>query len=242
MTKSVKTARKIKTKPKLKSVKSNKITEKQVIKFLTDNPAVLDQHPEVISQLSVTHETGGAVSLVERQIKNLRTENQLLKDKLSDLVQIARDNEELNQRFHRLSLELMASEQLHDILAMTRDQVQTFFYTDYVGFYFHDRLQDQLKGLENLSLDSGSKHASKIRGWMHERQPVFEAHNQDLNDLLFSNQNMLSSTLIPLYHTEDIGLLVLGSKSEDRFTADMGTVFLTQLGELISSKIKNFLK
>ena len=110
--------------------------ESKVIQYLRNNPEVLMAYPEVFSSLAIPHKTGGAISLVERQLKLLREDNQLLKSKIDELVGIARDNEELNQRFHRLALELMNTDQLHDILAMVQDQVQTFFYTDFVCFRF----------------------------------------------------------------------------------------------------------
>ena len=66
----------------------------------------------------------------------MRNENQKLRQNIEQLVSIARDNEDLNQRFHRLALELINSDQLHDVLALVQDQVQTFFYTDYVCFRF----------------------------------------------------------------------------------------------------------
>ena len=232
------------TKPtNVKKVQPDTVDELSVMDYLKNNPAILERHPEVLSQLTFPHESGAAVSLVERQIKILRDDNQSLKNKLSELVNIARENEELSQRFHRLSLELMAGEHLHDIIAMTHDQVETFFYTDYVGFCFHDDLTDQLKGLEKNILDTENKHATKVRNWMHDRKPVFGPFDPGLRKLLLNDQRQLAScALIPLYHTRDIGLLVLGSKSKDRFVDGMGTVFLSQLGELISSKLRSYLK
>ena len=219
------------------------LDEASVMNYLKNNPEVLERHPEVLTQLTFPHESGAAVSLVERQIKVLRDDNYNLKNKLSELIHIARENEELSQRFHRLSLELMAGEHLHDIIAMTHDQVETFFYTDYVGFCFHDDLADQLKGLEKSILDPDSKHAAKIRKWMSDRKPVFGPFDLGVRKLLLGDQNQLTScALIPLYHTNDIGLLILGSKSKDRFVEGMGTVFLNQLGELISYKLKSYLK
>ena len=219
------------------------IDEASVIDYLKANPELLERHPEVIGQLTFTHETGAAISLVERQIKALRDQNQGYKNKLSELVQIARENEELSQRFHRLSLELMAGEHLDDIIAMTQEQIQTFFSTDYVGFCFHNELASQLKDQEKNILDTNSKHAPKLRDWMHQRKPVFGPFDPGLRKLLLTGQGKLSSyALIPLYHTNDIGLLILGSKNKERFVEGMGTVFLTQLGELISSKMKLYLK
>ncbi|MFV2032952.1 MAG: hypothetical protein ACC663_10685 [Gammaproteobacteria bacterium] len=47
--------------------------------------------------------------------------------------------------------------------------------------------------------------------------------------------------MIPLYHATDLGLLCLGSSSKDRFNKDMGTIFLQQLGELVSTRLKGLL-
>ncbi|MCP4074941.1 MAG: DUF484 family protein [Gammaproteobacteria bacterium] len=224
-------------------IQPESINESKVMDYLKNNPETLERHPEILSQLTFPHESGAAVSLVERQIKILRDDNRNLKNKLTELVQIARENEELSQRFHRLSLELMAGEHLHDIIAMTQDQVETFFYTDYVGFFFHDELSNQLGGLENITLDPDSKHARKVRKWMHNRKPVFGPFDQGIRKLLLDDQKQLaSSVLIPIYHTNDIGLLILGSKSKDRFVEGMGTVFLAQLAELVSSKLKIYIK
>lgn len=224
------------------TVESSDMDEASVIDYLSNNPEVLERHPEVLTQLTFPHESGSAVSLVERQLKMLREENQGLKNKLSELVHIARENEELSQRFHRLSLELMAGEHLHDIVAMTQNQVQTFFYTDYVSFCFNDKMTEQLTGLEKNILNPKSQYAATIREWMHGRQPVFGPLDPGLRRLLLGDYSQMSScVLIPLYHTSDFGLLILGSKSADRFTHGMGTVFLTQLGELISGKLKNYL-
>jgi uncharacterized protein len=221
---------------------SDSIQESDVIAYLKKDPGILERHPDVLSTLTFSHETGVAISLVERQLKVLRDENKGLKNKLAELVHIARENEELSQRFHRLSLELMSSHNLHDIIAMIRDQIQTFFYTDYVNFFFSDKLADQLKGLENHVLDPEHEHAAQIQQWMKSRTPEFGPLDKDIRNLLLGEDiQVTSSVLIPLYHTEEIGLLVLGSKSHDRFNSDMGTIFLTQLGDLVSSKLKHFL-
>jgi hypothetical protein len=106
---------------------SLQIDESRVIEYLQKNPAILMAYPDIFSSLSIPHQAAGATSLVGRQIKLLREDNQRLRSKIDELVAIARENEELNQRFHRLALELMETEQLHDALATVQNQVQTFF-------------------------------------------------------------------------------------------------------------------
>jgi uncharacterized protein YigA (DUF484 family) len=218
------------------------IDEAGVVEYLRLNPDVLERHPEVLTSLTFNHDSGSAISLVERQLKLLRDENQSLKNKLSELVHIARENEELGQRFHRLSLELIAVNNLHDLIAIIRDQLQTFFYTDYATFYFSDQFAEHLQGLEKHILDSKHSQAGTINDWIKERKPVFGPIDPELHKLLFDSQMQSPScVLIPLYDTKDFGLLALGSKSKDRFSHSMGTLFLSQLGDLVSSKLKHFL-
>ena len=222
---------------------SDQTDEAKVIQYLQDNPEVLMAYPAVFSSLTIPHQTGGAISLVERQLKLLREENHSLKSKIDELVVIARENEELNQRFHRLALELMNTDQLHDVLAMVQDQVQTFFYTDFVCFRFLPGVNDAGNVVDGLTLDAQSGIVDSVKPWIEARKPVCGRQDEKVNRELFGEDIRIgSSALIPLYHTKDMGLLCLGSGSADRFSLSMGTIFLQQLGELVSNRLKILLQ
>jgi uncharacterized protein YigA (DUF484 family) len=217
--------------------------EARVVQYLRDNPEILMAYPGVFSSLAIPHQTGGATSLVERQLKLLREENHSLKRKIDELVGIARENEELNQRFHRLALELMNTDQLHDVLAMVQDQVQTFFYTDFVCFRFLPGVNDAGNVIDGLALDAQSGIVDSVKPWIEARKPVCGRQDEEINRELFGADIRIgSSALIPLYHTKDMGLLCLGSGSADRFGLSMGTIFLQQLGELVSNRLKILLQ
>ena len=222
---------------------SDEIDEAKVIRYLQDNPEILMAYPAVFSSLAIPHQTDGAISLVERQLKLLRDENHSRKSKIEELVGIARENEELNQRFHRLALELMNTDQLHDVLAMVQDQVQTFFYTDFVCFRFLPGVNDAGNIIDGLALDADSGIVDSIKPWLEARKPVCGSQDEKINRELFGADIRIgSSALIPLYHTRDMGLLCLGSDSVDRFGQSMGTIFLQQLGELVSNRLKILLQ
>jgi len=222
---------------------SETIDEAKVIRFLQDNPQVLLGYPEIFSSLEIPHITGGATSLVERQLRLLRDNNKALKSKIEELVGIARENEELNQRFHRLALELMNTDQLHDVLSMVQDQVQTFFYTDYVCFRFLPGVSDAGNVLDGMYLDPQCGVIDTVMPWIEARKPVCGRRDDALNRHLFGSEVQIGScAFIPLYHARNLGLLCLGSISADRFGLTMGTIFLQQLGELVSNRLKNMLQ
>jgi uncharacterized protein YigA (DUF484 family) len=222
---------------------STESEESRAIQFLQENPSILMDYPDVLSSLSIPHQTGGATSLLERQLRLLREENQYLRSKIEELVEIARDNEELNQRFHRLALELMDSEQLHDVLAMVQDQVQTFFYTDFVCFRFLPGIHEAGNTLEGLYLDANSSIVERVKPWIEGRKPICGQQDEMINRELFGpDLRIASCAFIPLYHTHNLGLLCLGSVSAERFGASMGTIFLQHLGELVSNRLKHLLQ
>ena len=225
------------------TAQTDQADEASVIQYLQDNPEVLMAYPEVFSSLAIPHKTDGATSLVERQLKLLREENHALTSKIDELVGIARENEELNQRFHRLALELMSTDQLHDVLALVQDQVQTFFYTDFVCFRFLPGVTDADNVIEGLCLKQDNGIVDSAQPWIKARKPVCGQQDNKINRELFGADIRIgSSALIPLYHTGDMGLLCLGSTSADRFGVSMGTIFLQQLGELVSNRLKILLQ
>lgn len=216
--------------------------ESRVINYLQKHPEMLMSYPDIFTGLSIPHQTRGVTSLIERQLKMIRDENQTIKQNMDELVNIARENEDLNQRFHRLALELMSGDQLHDVLSMVQDQVQTFFYTDYVSFRFLPNIHDRKKRLHAHYLDSKSGIIEAVSPWLSGRKPVCGQQDQIINDALFgADLKVESSAIIPLYHTSELGLLCLGSVSKERFTNKMGTIFLQQLGELVSTRLQGLL-
>ncbi|MCP3687851.1 MAG: DUF484 family protein [Gammaproteobacteria bacterium] len=216
--------------------------ETAAIDFLRKNPGVLMSYPEVFGAMTIPHESGGVISLVERQVKMLREENQILKKNMDELIVIARENEDLNQRFHRLALELIGASQLDDVLAMVQNQVQTFFYTDFVHFRFLPSILDSKNRLKPHYLSSDSGILETVEPWVLNRKPVCGHLDEKVNHELFGNNvSVGSSALIPLFHSTDLGLLCLGSTSASRFSKSMGTIFLQQLGELVSIRVQGLL-
>jgi uncharacterized protein YigA (DUF484 family) len=229
--------------PKAKEkAKPDQSEESKVIDYLQKHPETLMSYPDIFTNLSIPHQIHGTISLVERQLIMLRNEKQVIKQSMDELVSIARENEELNQRFHRLALELMSSDQLHDVLSLVQDQVQTFFHTDYVCFKFLPTVNDVKKHLSTHYLDADSGVVDTAIAWVSGRKPICGQQKEAVNTALFgADLTIESSAIIPLYHASELGLLCLGSASKEHFTKEKGTIFLEQLGELVSARLEGLL-
>jgi hypothetical protein len=137
----------------------------------------------------------------------------------------------------------MNTEHLHDVLAMVQDQVQTFFYTDFVCFRFLPGVRESGNVLDGLHIDADSATVERIKPWIEARKPICGQVHAAINDELFGVDIQIAScAFIPLYHTRDLGLLCLGSTSPERFRESMGTIFLQHLGELVSNRLKHLLQ
>ena len=79
-----------------------------VLKYLRQNPDFLEREPAILKHLELSHASGPAISLIEKQVQYLRAQNETLELQLNQLIQIASDNEKLMSRLHQLTLELMS--------------------------------------------------------------------------------------------------------------------------------------
>src|SRR5690554_6019226 len=84
------------------------VAAEDVVEFLSKNPEFFSNYPDLLGKIDIPHiGSGDAVSLVERQVQVLREQNQRARKQLHELIEIARQNEELARRMHKLALTLM---------------------------------------------------------------------------------------------------------------------------------------
>jgi uncharacterized protein YigA (DUF484 family) len=69
------------------------IVEAEVAEFLKKHPDFFNNHLDILSSLNIPHQSGQAVSLVERQMQALRQSNNDLKARFNQLMDMARQNE-----------------------------------------------------------------------------------------------------------------------------------------------------
>ena len=118
--------------------------EQTVAAYLADNPAFFERHPQLLMALTIPHPSGQAVSLLEHQVTLLRGEAARYRQQLKELIAVARVNEDLNQRLHRLTLTLMEAENLGETLSGLQDELFDHFQADAVElklFSEHDWAQ-----------------------------------------------------------------------------------------------------
>lgn len=215
------------------------LSDDAVEDYLRAHPDFFEHHAELLTVMRLPHRVdGGTVSLVERQVALLREKNRQLERKLMDLVQVARDNEHLSSRLHRLALALMDADSLDAALATTQDLLRTEFKADHVVVrLIGDAEADGSPHFVKTS-DSGLGQFDEL---FESKRPLCGRLTDDQLSFLFGEHatEISSAVAVPLFSTGKLGLLALGSSEEARFHPGMGTLFLGYLGELISSAVQS---
>src|ERR1700680_3535932 len=87
-----------------RGIKHESLNAPRVAEYLQTYPDFFERNSPLLIKLRLPHlrDVGATVSLVERQVEVLRERNQSLERKLKELVDVARGNDALAGRIHRL--------------------------------------------------------------------------------------------------------------------------------------------
>ncbi len=210
------------------------LTIEEVAAFLKANPDFFDAYPDVLLDLNLPHPHGGrAVSIPERQLIATREKVKLLENKLAELIEFGVENDKLSGKVHALTLKMIAS--------LSFDQAIDTLYLDLLDNFQVPHVAVRLWGVVPPPASAGAPEFQpvplELRQFVEAMtnpycggHPVYETH------LWFGEHapHLKSYAMLPLRGEQTIGLLLLASESAERFYADMGTLFLTRIGEMLA--------
>ena len=224
-----------------------KDTERDIVRYLRDHPDFFERHQGLLADMLLPHETGGAISLLERQVSVLREQRDDNKKKLQQLIKTAQKNEQLNNHVNTLILALLDAMSLEEVLEVVRTRLANDFDAEAVVVRLFNTGHPTMTRLPEL-VDWSEPVLGAFEKVIDGRKPVCGALKPGQLDALFSDQsdNIVSAALIPLVESASsskcYGMLAIGSPDRNRFRADMGTVFLSQLGKVLTRVLKQHLE
>ena len=104
--------------------------EERVADYLSKHPDFFLRHPELLGEIEVPHESGPAVSLIERQVRSLRKQLRQTRQRLAEITEVARHNHSLQERMHRLTLQLIDAATFDEVLNALEDELHDDFKAD----------------------------------------------------------------------------------------------------------------
>ena len=207
-----------------------------VKKFLLKNPNFLQQEPELLKDLELSHSSGSAVSLIEKQVQYLRSQNESLETRLNQLIQVAADNEKLMSRLHQLTLELMAIRKLPDFFDRLSEALSSEFNADIINITLFDIKVEANPKTPIFQVRRDDPELQQFQDQLEKQISVCGRLNSNKRDYLFGSRGqwVQSTALVPL---GDDGILAVGSSDPARFYPGMGTLFLDLLACVVTSRL-----
>lgn len=207
-----------------------------VAEYLRRRPDFLINQPDVLQEISVPHETGAAVSLVERQVATLRKRNKQLQVKLRDWIDVAEHNDHLSLKLHHLTRTLIAARDLDTVFSILYESLVSDFRADYVVLWlFADAPAGQNQRREFLGTQT--KQQAILEDVFEKPMPFCGALGDAQRAALFdgATEEVGSAAVLALREADWRGILAIGVRDAGRFQAEMGTDFLIRLSEIASA-------
>ena len=103
------------------------IDEPAVAAFLRKHPDFFHRHADLLLELSIPHESGKAISLLERQVAVFRERQSSLQDQIHEFIGNARNNDNLFEKTRLVVLDILRSAGFADLLNLMAERLRADF-------------------------------------------------------------------------------------------------------------------
>ena len=199
---------------------AKKIDAKEVELYLLENTDFFLKRESLVGELSFKHDSEGATSLLEMQIRKLRDEQSRLIEMLSGFVSTGKENEELFFKSKDLTLSLISAQDFTDV----KKVVEEFFLNNFkVDSCILEILSDdQLQILEDETSMDMNKNAIHMGPLSKEKIAAF-----------FKTDLIKSAVICVMKFENNFGLLKIGSNDATKYLGDGDTTFIEYIRDII---------
>lgn len=217
------------------------LTATQVEDYLRQHPEFFSEHLHLLEKMRIPHPCGDAVSLISKQLELFRSRHQEQESQLTALIEIARDNDMSINRMHKLTLALLDAATLEEAVANLEMVLSDYFLTDFVAIRIIKHNPNA--SIANLFITPGSEDLAPFSQELAVKQPKCGRPTLAQAKVLFGDAalDVRSCAIIPMIFTELEGIVAIGSREEGRFHYSMGNLFLTQMSEIIGTRLISLL-
>ena len=207
-----------------------------VSRYLRQNPDFLEKQPALLRHLELSHSSGPAISLIEKQVQYLRQQNEALELQHNQLIQVAADNEKLMHRLHQLTLELMSMGDLPSFFDLLSEALLTEFKADILNITLFELKIEAGPKTPIFHIRRDDPEIQQFHDYLEKGHSVCGRLNSNKRDYLFGNRAQWVQSMVLVPMGKD-GMLAVGSSDPARFYPGMGTLFLDLLADVVTSRL-----
>ncbi|MDP1932218.1 MAG: DUF484 family protein [Gammaproteobacteria bacterium] len=223
------------------SVKSSKenhtdLTAEQVATYLKKHPEFFVDRDNLLAEITLPHESGKAISLLERQVKILRERTIESRHTLNTLLENAKYNDQLFNVTRALIIALLMEDEVAQIASATEANLCTQPGIDACSVILFQA--DHLKNVEHARQESAEFLQQSFPTLLRDRRTQCRAIDRETAAFLFPHGGTIrSAALCPIGRERMLGVLAIGNKAQEYFNSDLDTMFLDFIGEVLESVI-----
>jgi uncharacterized protein len=206
------------------------LSDEQVRDYLIENGDFLQRHPDLLDHLHISHASGSAISLVEKQVSVLRERNIDMRHRLNTLTANARDNDRLYEQTRTLVLALLEASDLDSLHQAFMDSMARDFKVEHASMILFGEKDSAGK----CRIETVEAAKIEIGALLKGNKPVCGVLRKEELSYLFPDASDIgSAALMPLCSSGELGLIAVGSSDAEKYSSNMGTLFLTHIAEVI---------
>lgn len=217
---------------------SNDLEAAAVAAYLEAHPDFFVTHESLLPELRIPHQRGDTVSLVERQLNLLRERNIEMRHRLSQLMDVARDNDRLFDKTRRLVLALMDASSLEDLVISAEDCLRQDFQVPFVSLIL---FSEHPTPVGRWVSNSAAQQA--IGGLLADGKTVSGNLRDHELDFLFGEEQRKqigSAAVAVLSHHGLHGVLAIANRDPQHYKSSGGTLFLGYVAEVLGRLLPRF--
>ena len=211
------------------------ITEADIANYLIHTPGFFERHAELLANVQLTSPHGQrAVSLQERQMEMLRERIKGMELRIVEMIRHGQENLAIADRLHRTTRRLLVTADASALPARLVDTLKHEFLIPQATVRLWNLVNEHAdQPWAHAVSDDAKSFASSLTVPYCGVNAGFEAARW-----LEDPSTVMSMALVPLRQGDScFGLLVLGSPDPTRYSADMGTDFLSRIGDVAAAAL-----
>lgn len=212
------------------------VTEQDVVAYLKAHPDFFVEQDELLRSLKLPHDSGRAISLVERQVHLFREQRDMLRYELGELIEIARHNDRLFEKSKRLLTQVIEARSLNDMASVIDDSIRGDFGLDAASLIIFEDINSDAEPEGSLVRVTREDATAQLGAILDGQRAVCGQFRMDQRVFLFPQRDnpIASVALVPLRHGDLMGLFAIGSEQPGYFDESMGSLFLTYISDTLS--------
>lgn len=209
-------------------------TEEQIATYLSNHPGFFLKHEDLLATIKLSHASGSATSLLERQVSVLRERNIDVRGRLGGLLENAEMNDHLFNKSRNVVLQAIEAKTVAALTKSVHQQLLENFDIDFVGLNLFHAEPGVSRQFARPITEAKAQEA--VGGLLQANKTVCGPLRRPEALFLFGadGEQVESAAVIPLNYQGSLGILAIGSKSQQHFHSDMATDFVDYLAAVVS--------